>query len=1319
MAKDCNWCQIAIRWYFWVVNPPGCSLSVSMDWPVVIDSSCDAPLFSNICNVSDIVWPIVEAINAQVDYEYKNSPMLCLDGTWQYTSEIYANGVLTNSTTVDTGVSCDEPAPIDPQVVKIPYCDVAWTKTMHIKTCLFVFDPENPTQPQEVLLSDSDTNEKCAEDVVEIEFDVECNEDTDTWNYYTLTTINSVALPVSIVDSWVPCDEDKPDYEQVTICDLLTNTQHLITNAIVDWVVTAVSDVDLLTWCNPSSDILVDCDSNTSTVTVDSRVSIVWSETVLPVRIVESCEDSVEIKFDVECNDVTWNYDYITTTITNGVAWATTVVDSGVACTEEKPDYEQISYCNLTTWTTFVITNSIVGWVVTELSNLDTTVSCVPSTVEVDVEYICNSDTNLRDLYLTTITDWVAWAAVITPTTVSCDEDKPDYEQVKVCDPTTDTYHVITSQINPDNTIVQIDDVDTLEECCKGVPKCVESQEWTYGLDNTGTTYQDTATYVMTLSDGSELTIEQTPTGWWTAQNQLLTTLWQAAADAAGLAWFIEPRTVNNIIPSDISGNYWNTPTGLPGAPSEVVAKFLIDNGIVARYLNIQICPGNPVPVNVVRTESAIYNNNPFTLTTAWALLWPKQKFVLCQCCGKDAVWYLSDGVTVASAGQIPKCREPCWTLSLTPAPADRACEFFYDIACDNVNDTDDTNWINLVTRRATVCGWEQISVDYFVEDPLDASALVPYTLVWDFVDCDTWEPIDLPAIDWVVTDCSWEAKAESFDTDVRLVGSKNPIEVFSSCDIIDYYEIELEDGLDWLRNREWHDTAPVSSTSAPNQTQIGRNNRDAHDFSLPTTTDTVQNNFDLNDTNNTAVELDIQVKEWYVIATETMQLKYSWASEWYRAVELWYCCGELEDVAENGWFFAWREMLFTIPKGIHKIRLWNIDSWGSNSDANLSYTLDWGITWISNNTPPNLILTQTKPEQVCKKWYICCGEYFEIDKETPLVIEWLISLCPLECISASQPEPTYQSISEIEVCADGEPAIKRTKINSLWLEEVTFQWQDGVEITPSWRTAWSCTKTSECIKWRNKYLGIDNTGTQFNLDEVIEVRDSDWNVVWSFLVTASADNTEQLNKWIVWLQALYPNALIEQRYAPTGWAWLPAPSSDAPFTTMAARFVQFTACDWDDLPAELFIIERNSNPVNVQMATEQLFAEEQRGYICYECGQEPVLFYSDWTAIPESDIPPCYISCSEPFFEESDACLENDVELTTQTWSNTNVPAWAKSVTINNISGTTTINGWFQLGTWRRVDSISFWTDRGNCVNEVLPAYTLAGWTRQWIAQF
>jgi hypothetical protein len=173
------------------------------------------------------------------------------------------------------------------------------------------------------------------------------------------------------------------------------------------------------------------------------------------------------------------------------------------------------------------------------------------------------------------------------------------------------------------------------------------------------------------------------------------------------------------------------------------------------RYVNIQICPGQPVPtraelISVEDSGGFAVPSLPYTLTTDGAVLGPLQKFWICTECGEAPTWYLEDGITLAEAGQIPNCWEPCGTLALTDSPPDRACQFFFATACDNQNDPDPTSWIQDVTRRTTVCNGETIDVSYFSADPADPTSLIDYDLIGAFVDCASGLPIedDVPSCD-------------------------------------------------------------------------------------------------------------------------------------------------------------------------------------------------------------------------------------------------------------------------------------------------------------------------------------------------------------------------------------------------------------------------------------------------------------------------------------------------------------------------------------------------------------------------------------------
>ena len=301
--------------------------------------------------------------------------------------------------------------------------------------------------------------------------------------------------------------------------------------------------------------------------------------------------------------------------------------------------------------------------------------------------------------------------------------------------------------------------------CGEEYVECRESQEWTYALDNALTSFDwQNAEFQLKLSDGSTINWVQTTAsnGGWTDQLTEWANNLQSSANDAGLQWFVEPRTVNSFVPSDISVGHGpnSIPTGLPGASSVPVAIALINGGMFARYVNIQICPGQPVPVDariVSHSNSPLlgpdYSNNALvgsTLTTAGAVLGPISKFKVCVTCDDaNDHWRIFDSelgeYRDALESEIPDCWEPCGTLTLAESPPDRECTFEIDVACDNNNSQNTVDFTNTITRRATICNGEQIAVDYFQADPTDDSALVSYQLQGDFVDCATGLPVELP----------------------------------------------------------------------------------------------------------------------------------------------------------------------------------------------------------------------------------------------------------------------------------------------------------------------------------------------------------------------------------------------------------------------------------------------------------------------------------------------------------------------------------------------------------------------------------------------
>ena len=800
-------------------------------------------------------------------------------------------------------------------------------------------------------------------------------------------------------------------------------------------------------------------------------------------------------------------------------------------------------------------------------------------------------------------------------------------------------------------------------ELCEYRPsECVESQEWTYAVDNTGTSFAEDNTIMITLSDGTSFSFNQPPATGWTPQMQVWGDEIQAAADASGLAWFVETRFIAGS-GSLVGGG------GFSGPPSVPVSTELYKGGMRWRYVNIQICPGQPTPVAAEIIDSSNPNRIGYNLTSAGPVKGPLQKFFVCRDCGKEPVWYLEDGLTLANTGQIPNCFEPCGVISGLPAPPENDCTYEIDVACDNNNQNITANFTNTITRRATVCNGEQIAVDYYQADPTDANALISYDLVGDFVDCATGEEVPEPEPLIIVDECikneicidgnknGWQVKTIATDGVLTTTYEDNNGVIpeptnwdigTCDCEALDYWT--LENYTDGLIRSEYLTGNAAQGTANWGDDDIAAGIMDDFILNTPTTApNVVTGGFILNDTDNTASLQDIEYKEGYIIVKSPISIFYNTNSEGAIRLELGSCCGELveqfthaKNVGDD------QSPTIELPIGIHKIKLTNLDMGGSNSNWNLYVSYD-GINYALDNTPNDVLFSSTKPKQECKKGYLCSGETYELDMTTPLAFSDIVLACEIKCNvvesaeAEEEPSLNIRSISEIEVCADGSPAVQKTILDSEGVETVTFYNSSG-NITPTNVVAGSCTKTSECVKWRNKYLGIDNTGTSFSTTYEIEVREGT-DVIGTFTQTPSANNTIQLNQWIAGLQVLYPNALIEQRYAPSGGAGLPPPTAGVDFTQMAARYVQFTACDGDDLPTDLFIISENSIPFAnpIQMDTEVIFGDEVRGYVCYECGIEPVVYYTDGTIVELADIPPCYVTCAEGFKEEDTTTSTGD----------------------------------------------------------------------------
>lgn len=502
---------------------------------------------------------------------------------------------------------------------------------------------------------------------------------------------------------------------------------------------------------------------------------------------------------------------------------------------------------------------------------------------------------------------------------------------------------------------------------------CVESQEWTYGLDNTGTIFSDVATYCMDLSDGT--TVEWAQDGTATGYTMQVRDQWapnlQAAADTANLVWFVEPRVVNNPLPDIIDGTYNGANVDMLGAPSVALQKKLIKGGMVARYLNIQTCPGQPTPVRAYRKTSTTYGDGVTDLTTAGACLGELRRFERCvNCLTGQVLWFKEvDGALVElEAGEVPKCWEPCGTLSLAPAPAEKECDYKIETQCDSNNSDIQAEFISDITRRALVCAGQEISVDYFMPDPNDPTSLQPYTLVGTFVDCDTGEPTPLP-----------------------------PVEC-GDFEIITMYAMTGKSA--GLRSRDWEspDNTPLPQGDVGAARDLVAN----FDYTIAPTVDAIVtvNAAALNDANNSATVLDFQIREGYICVAEPFEMRYRTSAEGSVFLELGKCCGPLEELIAHSQSVNGDPSPSTvIPAGIHKIRLITVDNGRSNSSWTAQTKAADGITWVNNNRVLDDLVSTALPVERTKKIQVCKPSGLFVDLLTGKSIDKADCYCePLAC---------------------------------------------------------------------------------------------------------------------------------------------------------------------------------------------------------------------------------------------------------------------------------------------------------------------------------
>ncbi len=680
------------------------------------DCTCEEALAGEICTcieaqTTELVAAleaccasIVDAINAQthVDVEYICDEDL---NTWQLVT--FVDGVETSS--VDTGVSCDDPKPMPTQVVRECRDGVI--------NIVFYTDPTDGTIPTE--LSAVPTAEPC-DGVVTI--DNTCDNPVPVVACEPLeVVIVGNEIPVVEVDTVPVCNEATGliEYHQTTTTDGVPAETVVIPTAIacVAEPVPVVT-VDVEFFCNTDTGVY-------DQITITTTDGVVGEPVITPTTTLCVIEPEPVVTVDVEyvCNEGTGVYDEITTTTTDGVPADPVVEATTIPCDQPEPvvtvDVEYV--CNEDTGVYDEITTTTTDGVPADPVVEATTIVCVPApepVVTIDIELVCNADTGVYDEHIYTTTDGVTAEPVITPTTISCVvPEAPDFEQITEC--RNGTVHTVTSAIDADGVITEISAIDTGQECEPGAPECVKWQSVYVQMDNTGTTYKEAIEFNITNTDGSVDTFTVGPVAGWSDQVSGI-----AAAMDGIYSGTYDPRCT--ILPNGCGG-LLPPPADAPAQP-----------GIFARYINGVHCPTDikiPVKATATRASGAVVDL-PF-----YVIKGPEYRGQVCRTCdnGAGALQY-EDGSLVAAA-DLPVCLFDC--AEAIPEPPLAACQFdtlagnWCDLVLSGDPDVDDTIVQSEIVITISTCGSEQ-SASYSVIDA--DGALEPYEPQGIIVDCETGE---------------------------------------------------------------------------------------------------------------------------------------------------------------------------------------------------------------------------------------------------------------------------------------------------------------------------------------------------------------------------------------------------------------------------------------------------------------------------------------------------------------------------------------------------------------------------------------------------
>lgn len=447
---------------------------------------------------------------------------------------------------------------------------------------------------------------------------------------------------------------------------------------------------------------------------------------------------AIDVEDKVICKDGVWTC--ISTVYTDGVVTGTSEAPLGVPCDQPVPDYEVVQECR--NGFINVVTYSILDGTQTELTAVPTSEKCPPDTISIDTEVICNEATNEYEYHQITSTNGVPAAPVITPAGVKCDEDKPEITQIRECR-LGSVFIVTNSTVN--GTTTELSAVDT-GELCPPDPKfktCFFEQKHTSALDNnfwtngiTTLTNKHSYDVETELVNGQtvQYTIEANDpyttqvTNW---GDEVVDFIQSLGCFAKGEMYCDHHKACANL--------------GVPNQPGDGI--YYGPECVFARYYVIQTCDPNKLPKRTTILDSsnpkaigAFKDHKPQsgTINQYWG----------CTDCDGIPEQLVTTAGPVDMSTIAVECLKDC-SLMAAGLPYDDTkdeCTYQNFTGCDAVDPEDKTTWVNIYVLVSTCPDGTTISLYEVDED----NNLTPYNnnvFVGKFVDCDTGDEIDLPAL--------------------------------------------------------------------------------------------------------------------------------------------------------------------------------------------------------------------------------------------------------------------------------------------------------------------------------------------------------------------------------------------------------------------------------------------------------------------------------------------------------------------------------------------------------------------------------------------